>query len=94
MIEYLHDAIRATAGREFTLTAKVTDDDGNPVTEGLMLMIHSDEDMLISADGELYDNMWFFTVPADATKGLHGRYWYCIATEKDQLCFKKPLYLL
>ena len=94
MIEYLYDAIRASAGTDITVSAKVTDDDGNPITEGCMFMLHTDEMLLVSVEGEYVEDTWFFTIPKEVTKGLHGRYRYCICTENDELCFKQPIYFV
>ena len=95
MIEYLYNAIRAVAGQEFTVAARITDESGALVTEGCALMLHLGEE-LIKVEGTYYEDIesWQFTVSADATKGFNGRYWYCFMQNGKNLCFKEPLYLM
>lgn len=91
MIEYLYDTIRVSKGSVETITARVNDNEGNPITEGVMLMIHDDEELLFEVAGEYKDNTWYFPISA---RGLEGRYWYCICHEDSQLCFKQPIYFV
>lgn len=93
MIEYLANAIRATAGEEFVIVANIAED-GIDVTSGCGFMLHIDEDNVIMIDGEYKDELWFFTVPAEATKGLSGRYFYCLCRDGNTLCFQEPIYLM
>lgn len=95
MIEYLHDAIRATAGQDICVCAKITDDDGELITNVCSLMLHDDDNMLVSAPGFLdEEGVWEFTIPAEATANLSGRFWYCICCDNTNLCFKQPIYLV
>lgn len=91
MIEYLYNTIRVAGQGIETIVAQVGDNDGNPITEGVKLMIHNDDEMLFSVDGEYVDGIWHFPV---STKGLTGRYWYCICHQDAQLCFKQPIYFM
>ena len=98
MIEYLYDTIRASAGETITLSARVTDNDGNCVEDQCGLMIHDDNKMLFMVDGTLFEDdaleekLWLFTIPSDKTAGLNGRYWYCVCCGETRLCFKHPIY--
>lgn len=96
MIEYLYNAIRAVAGQELTIEAKITDDSGAEINEGCTLVLHFDNDAMYAAEGTYFEDIksWQFTIPADVTKGLNGRYFYCIQQNGNNLCFKEPLYLL
>lgn len=94
MIEYLYNAIRATAGEDITIAAKLTNDDGSQIVGGCHVMLSDDEKVLITVDGECVNGTHNFTIPAAATKGLHGRYWYCICSGNASLCFKEPIYLI
>lgn len=95
MIEYLYNAIKATAAQDITLTAILTDVDGNPVEEDVSIMLHSDTEMIGKYDGDYFSGgIWSFTIPASATSGLSGRYWYCICEKNNNLCFKQPIYLV
>lgn len=96
MIEYLHDAIRAVAGQEIAVSATITDDLDLPVAEDCQLVLHDDNADLYVAVGVYFeeDGTWNFNIPAEVTKGLHGRYWYCIQHDGNNLCFKKPIYLV
>ena len=93
MIEYLLNAIRATAGEEITVIANITSD-GEPITEGCGFMLHIDDENMIKVDGAFNGELWTFTIPADATKGLKGRYSYCLCQGGKTLCFREPFYLL
>lgn len=96
MIEYLYDAIRAVAGQEIAVAAVITDDDGYYITEDCSFTIHTDEGELYSTPGYYVGETseWLFNVPAVVTKGLKGRYWYCIRHKGSNICFKQPLYLI
>ena len=92
MIEYLHNAIRATAGADIEIVSKVTED-SEPVL-GVCFMLHTDETKMLAFPGELIDGIYKFIIPADVTKGLSGRYEYCLAKENQPLCFKEPIYFV
>lgn len=97
MIEYLYDAIRAHAGNDLVITADITDNSKETVTEGCSLMFHdTDKETMIAEIKGVYDENdgWTFTIPAELTKERTGRYWYCITHEGSALCFKQPIYLV
>ena len=57
-------------------------------------MLHDkDGSMLYETLGECKENLWYFTIPAEITEGMIGRYWYCIGGMDGNLCFLKPFYL-
>ena len=95
MIEYLLNAIRANAGEDITVIASITKDD-IPIEEGCGFMLHIDEENVVMVDGAYNDDLdlWTFTIPAEATKGLKGRYSYCLYQGENTLCFKEPFYLM
>lgn len=95
MIEYLYDAIRATAGEDIPIAAIIKDETGEAITENCHLMLYDDLMLLGTVDG-LYveDGEWGFVIPADLTDGRIGRYWYCICADNASLCFKQPIYLI
>ena len=93
MIEYLYDAIRASAGQPIIITADIQNN-GAPLTEGCGLILYSDSEMLCRVEGVYDSEMWSFTIPAEITEGLKGRYWYCICYDNTSLSFKEPIYLM
>lgn len=94
MIEYLYDCIRATAGQEILVSAKLTNDDGSAITENCNLhLFDNKENMLYEAPGVLTNGLWLFSIPAEVTQGRKGRHWYCIGHNESSLCFKEPIYL-
>ena len=96
MIEYLYDAIRAVAGQDITIAAQVTDEEGVSITDSCDLMFYGEDGLITMVDG-IYTpelDMWTYTIPADITKGLNGRYFYSISRNDSSLCFKQPLYLV
>lgn len=94
MIEYLYNAIIATAGEDITITAKIEDDSGHAV-EACHLSLYDEQDnQLIKVDGVALDDVFNFTIPADATADIKGRYWYCICGhDNSSYCFNQPIYL-
>jgi hypothetical protein len=95
MIEYIYDAIKATADSETQITAVITDENDNPVIEGCALELFDDNALILSVDGYYYEGVWFFIIPAEITKDFKGRYWYCIKNaDKTNLCFKQPIYFV
>lgn len=92
MIEYIFDCIRATSGEEITIAAKLTNEDGSPITENCSL-IFSGEKEIYRATGLYMNDMWMFSIPGAITEGLHGRYWYQVAHNNSSLNFKEPVYL-
>lgn len=94
MIEYLYDAIRATAGTNATIAAEATDELGNPISDGCYFVIHIDDNKMISFTGDCVEGVWVFEIPAEITKDLKGKYWYCIKHNDEQLCFKQPIYFV
>lgn len=96
MIEYLHNAIRATAGSDITVTAIVADND-TPITENCHIMLFDRDSVLLETLDGSYDaenGVWYFTIPGELTKEKRGRHWYRICTPVESLCFKQPLYLV
>lgn len=98
MVEYLYDAIKAVAGQPITVSSVITDDEEHVITEGCCFILHDEygENMLLDVDGVYNPDflLWEFTIPAEATVGLKGRYWYCIQHNSNNLCFKQPIYLV
>ncbi len=93
MIEYLANAIRATAEEEIVIVANIAED-GVDITAGCGFMLHIDEENILMFDGEYKDDLWYFTIPAEAIKGLRGKYMYCLCRDGNTLCFKEPFYLV
>ena len=94
MIEYLYDVIRATAGQEILVSAKLTNDDGSIITDNCNFHLFDDKgNMLYEAPGTVANGLWLFSVPAQITEGRKGKHWYCIGHGKASLCFKEPIYL-
>ena len=95
MIEYLYNAIRATAGEDVVIAANITDDSGTVIIDTeCRMMLHDDLSMIANVEGAYIDGAWEFVIPADATRGLCGRFWYCICAKDNTLCFKQPIYLI
>lgn len=95
MIEYLYNAIRATSGQPIGITAKITKEDNTAIEKDCIFILYNDTEIILKVDGNYLGNaLWQFELPAEATKGLTGRYWYCISNKDTNLCFKEPLYLV
>lgn len=93
-IEYLYNAIRASAGEEVCVCAEAFDEEGAAITENCSLLIHDDTGTLWRGNGTYADDCWSFTIPAEVTENLKGRYWYCIRHNETRLCFKQPIYFV
>lgn len=96
MVEYIYNVIRAVAGQPIEVHAIAVNPDETLITENCTLALHSDEEDLIQVPGTFLaeEGLWQFVIPADATAGLHGRYWYCVMHDGENLCFKEPIYLV
>lgn len=98
MIEYLYNGIRAHAGNDLTISAVVTNQAGEEITENVALVLHDKdrETMLFKAEGKYSEEAKeiAFVIPKEITQGKSGRYWYCIMHEGNALCFKEPIYLV
>lgn len=96
MIEYLYDAIRAVAGQDITVTATITDDTGYLITDDCEFTLHNNDGEIYTAAGTYLQNeaTWAFFIPAEITKGLKGRFWYCVRHNGINICFKQPMYLI
>ena len=94
MIEYIYNAIRATAGEDIPITAKITDDAG-AVVEGCMLSLFDKDSTtkLVTVAGTTTAGLTEFNIAGADTAGLCGRYWYCICNcDGESLNFKLPIY--
>jgi hypothetical protein len=95
MIEYLHNCIRATAGRDEIVSARLTDDKGAYLTSGCNLMLfETDGKMIATIPGSYADGNWFFLLPGDLTAEHKGKRMYCICHQNTNLCFKQPIYFI
>lgn len=93
MIEYIYDAIRATAGNDVIIAAEVTEENGDIVTDNCALTLYI-ENKVLDFDGVRKDGTYEFTIPASITSGLMGRYWYAIKRNSNLISFKQPIYFV
>lgn len=94
MTEFLYDCIKAVAGEDINIGAQITDVDGNNITSGCsLLFINKNFNTIAEYAGTYADGTWTFTIPAEATKGMEGRYWYRIKYNDNSLSFAAPIYL-
>lgn len=95
MIEYIYDAVRATAGEDIVVSAIITDNKGAAITEDCGITFYGNS-KTTAVSGVYYEDLkqWAFIIPANVTEGLNGRYFYTIWQGAKDLCFKKPLYLM
>lgn len=95
MIEYVYNAIRATAGETICICANITDDEGQAILYAdVNLMLYDNETMLASIPGVYVTDAWEFEIDGRLTSGLCGRFWYCICADNNSLCFKQPIYII
>lgn len=93
MIEYLFNAVIATAAQDITISAKITDTT-NDINNYHLNFFGKDGELIGTYEGKNVEGIWEFTIPATATLGLKGRYWYCLCDKSHyKLNFKQPLYL-
>lgn len=98
MIEYLYNAIVASAGTNIEIVAKITDANGAPILSNCNLTIYDENGAILGVcEGDIVDTngYWRFFIPAEVTETREkGRYYYCISEGNNTLCFKEPLYLV
>ena len=94
MTEFLYDCIKAVAGEDINIGAQITDVDNNNITSGCSLIfIDKDFHTIAEYAGTYADGAWTFVIPAEATKGKLGRYWYRISYKGASLGFAAPIYI-
>lgn len=98
MVEYLYDCIRAVPSQDIVINAYITDDQENIITQNCKLVVYDKDanEMLFMVEGVYLPESlnWEFTIPAENTNGLSGRYWYYIIQNESPLCFKQPIYFV
>lgn len=98
MVEYLYDCIRAVPSQDIVINAYITDDQENIITQNCKLVVYDKDanEMLFMVEGVYLPESlnWEFTIPAENTNGLSGRYWYYIIWNESPLCFKQPIYFV
>lgn len=93
MVEYLYNCILATADADTEITAKITDESGNNITENCSLMLYDDQKVIVDIKGTYTtDGFWNFVIPKEKTEGFKGRCFYSINHLDSKLCFKQPIY--
>lgn len=93
MIEYLHDAIRASTDADIIVNARIRTSQGADVSEGCRFIVEDDFKELFAIDGEYADGVWTFIIPAETISGMRGRYWYHIKDNYgNAYSFSQPLY--
>lgn len=92
MIEYLHRAVKATAGKEVVITAKILDDN---ITTDCKLCLYDDKKEINTFDNyyDMDNETLYFILPADAFPHT-GRYFYTICHYGASITNKEPLYIL
>ena len=96
MIETDGMMIRAVAGQPIGISMQIVDETGENIKDRVSLMLHDKDGKGIYRAIGLYleeFELWQFEIPADVTKGLDGKHWYCIQYDGNNLCFKHPIYL-
>lgn len=96
MVEYLYDAIKATAGEDIPIIMEIRNPEGELVTEGCGFSIHCEDGQICRVEGTYSESeqIWRFVIPAELTKGHTGRHYYCVCKEDGTLSFKTPIYLV
>lgn len=92
MVEYLYDAVKATAGEVIAVSTRITDDEGNVNSSGCVIEVYKDDTQISTTPGELSGEEYSFNIPAIIET---GRYFYLIKDlEGNSFEFKQPLYLV
>lgn len=94
MVEILYDVVKAIAGEDISICAQITDVNGANIENSCSLVfLDKDFEQIAEYDGTYTDGMWVFVIPAIATKGLEGRYWYRIKYKNGSMSFAAPIYM-
>ena len=95
MIEYLHTTIRAAAGDETAISAKITDASGAIVVDTCSLCLFDGDKEILHIDGVLDGAVWTFIIDGAITATLAGRYWYKVCDKNHNgLGFLQPIYFV
>ena len=88
MVEYLYDVVKAISGEDINICAEITDAEGTDITSGCSLLFIDKEFNTIAEYKGIYaDGAWTFTIPAETTNGMEGRYWYRIKYKDNSLIY-------
>jgi hypothetical protein len=94
MVEYLYDAIRVTAGEDFSIAATIPEETG----EEKCTMTISDKEgnavLVLEGEYDADNKYWMFTAEHHQTEGFSGHYQYCICDRGVSLQFEQPLYFV
>ena len=93
MVEYIYDAIKATAGENASIVAKITNYDGSNI-ERCDMYIFDNNSEIFSVAGSFDGELWTFNISGQLTDGLKGRYWYEINNGGYSISFKQPIYFV
>ena len=94
MVELLYDAIKCIAGEDINIAAEITDAMENIISsECSIVFIYKYFSTIGEYDGVYSDGAWTFTIPAEVTKGMEGRYWYRIKFKDESLSCAAPIYM-
>lgn len=95
MVEYIFDVIKASAGEDIVITARITDE-GNDSIYGTNFYLLDDEGKVVytAVGSYVEEDIWTFEIPSTITQGLSGRFWYYVTGDNRGLNFKTPIYLV
>ena len=91
---YLHDVKQAASGQDVNINVYMTDENGAHITSDSFIELWNGVLMLYKGKGEYNGTYWTFTIPADVTMVLHGRYYYAICNEEHDINDITTLYII
>ena len=95
-VEYIDSIIKITGGANALIGAEIVDTSGNRVTDvrSHLMLYHPQDELVATVHGTVADDgIHEYLVPAELTKGVVAKWWYCICINNEPLCFKQPFYI-
>lgn len=89
-LELLYDAIRITGNDNTLIQAEVKDEEGEPISTGIIKLEIPDLEISIRGVYDDEEEVWNFTLPQGLKK---GRYYYYFSINEEIVDFQSPIYI-
>lgn len=93
-ITIIGEVTQASSGQDITILADITDAEGAKIARECFIELWQGNNAIYKANGAYNGEIWAFTIPADVTIDLHGRFFYAISNNEHNLCEIKPIYII
>lgn len=93
-IMHLRDIKQAASGQDVTIDVYMSDENGEHIISESVVELWDGNNMLYKGNGKHNGTWWTFTIPADVTIALHGRYYYAICNAEFAIHDITPIIII